>query len=39
MCGFDDISPKLIKFLKPILTKPITVIIIEMLNTGFFQTN
>ena len=35
-CDFDDISPKLIKFLKPILTKPITVIINQMLNTGFF---
>ena len=35
-CGFDDISPKLIKFLKPILTKSITVIINQMLNTGFF---
>ena len=35
-CGFDDLSPKLIKFLKPILTKLITLIINQMLNTGFF---
>ena len=35
-CGFDDISPKLVKFIKPILIKPITVMINQMLNTGIF---
>ena len=35
-CGFDDISLKLLKFLKPVLATPITIIINQMLNTGIF---
>ena len=35
-CGFDDISLKLLKYLKPVLATPITVIINQMLNTGIF---
>ena len=38
-CGFDHISPKSIKFLKPIIIKPNTAAINQMLNTRFFQTN
>ncbi len=32
-CGFDDISTKLIKQSKHIFTKPLTIIINQMLNT------
>ena len=35
-CGFDDISLKLLEYLKPVLATPITVIINQMLNTGIF---
>ncbi len=34
--GFDGLSTKLIKTTKAILTKPITLIINQMLNTGIF---
>ena len=35
-CGFDNISLKLLKFSKNVLIKPITIIINQMLNTGYF---
>ncbi len=34
--GVDGLSTKLIKTTKAILTKPITLIINQMLNTGIF---
>ncbi len=36
-CGFDGISSKIIKMIKVCLTKPITLFINEMLNTGIFH--
>jgi retron-type reverse transcriptase len=34
--GFDGLSTKLIKNVKPVLVKPITIIINQMLNNGIF---
>ena len=35
-CGFDGISLKLTKYLKPLIIQPITLIINQMLTTGIF---
>ena len=36
-CGIDDISLKLLKFLKPVLATPITIIINQLLILGYSQ--
>ena len=38
-CGYDNISLKLLKLLKLELIKPLTIIINQILNTGYFPEN
>ena len=35
-CGYDDISSKLIKVIKPVIITPLTLLINQVLNTGIF---
>ena len=37
--GFDQISPKILKLAKPIVTKPITILINKSLETSVFPDN
>ena len=35
-CGYDDISSKLLKVIAPVIIKPLTLLINQVLNTGIF---
>ena len=35
-CGYDDISSKLLKVIPPVIIKPLTLLINQVLNTGIF---
>ena len=35
-CGYDDISSKLLKVIAPVIIKPLTMLINQVLNTGIF---
>ena len=35
-CGYDDISSKLLKVIAPVIIKPLTLLINQVLNTGLF---
>ena len=35
-CGYDDISSKLLKVIAPLIIKPLTLLINQVLNTGIF---
>ena len=36
ICGYDDISSKLLKVIAPVISKPLTLLINQVLNTGIF---
>ena len=38
-CGFDELSTKILKYIKGIISKPPTLIINQILNTGVFPAN
>ena len=38
-CGYDDISSKLLKVIAPVIIKPLTLLINQVLNTGIFPEN
>ena len=35
-CGYDDVSSKLLKVIAPVIIKPLTLLINQVLNTGLF---
>ena len=39
ICGFDELSTTILKYIKDIIIKPIKLIINQMLDTGVFPAN
>ena len=38
-CGFDGLSTRILKYIKGIIIKPLTLIINQILDTGVFPAN